>query len=425
MTRRRARALLLLPLCALLAWSDPPQAPSKKGLGVQMIDDALALGIAHATLNVQIGDVLAGAARDDDLIVARDGEEVRFAAAAAAALDRQIEPLAAAGVRVYLILLARATGDPALDPRILHPRHDPAFPNRLAAFHVESAEGRRTLGAFAAFLGARYGGKVAGYIVGNEVNSHWWWYNLGLAGLEEVADAYERAVRIVHDAVRGVGSEARVYVSLEHHWSARFAAGTEEQSLPGRALLERFAALARERGDFDWHVAFHPYPEDLFECRTWLDRSALPNFDTPRITFKNLEVLPRYLRQDELLCAGKPRRVILSEQGFHCAEREDGERDQAAAFAYAWMKVRDLDGVDAFILHRHVDHAEEGGLRLGLWTRKEGTLCTPERPRRMYEVFRSCDGPEAEEALCFALPVIGLKDWSEVLAGDEPAPARD
>jgi hypothetical protein len=94
---------------------------------------------------------------------------------------------------------------------------------------------------------------------------------------------------------------------------------------------------------------------------------------------------------------------------------ELGERDQAAAFAYAWTKVQALPGIDAFVVHRHVDHAHEGGLRLGLWTRHEGTVAEPGRRRRMWEVMRACDGPEAERALEFALGVIGVERWEDVL----------
>ncbi len=107
--------------------------------------------------------------------------------------------------------------------------------------------------------------------------------------------------------------------------------------------------------------------------------------------------------------------MILSEQGFHCRDDEDGERDPAAAYAYAWVRTNALEGVDAFLLHRHVDHAHEGGLRLGLWTRREGTVAEPGRRRRMWEVMRACDGPEAERALEFALGVIGVERWEDVL----------
>ena len=44
-------------------------------------------------------------------------------------------------------------------------------------------------------------GRVAGYIVGNEVNSHWMWCNRGHVTMEEFADDYLQAVRLAHGAV--------------------------------------------------------------------------------------------------------------------------------------------------------------------------------------------------------------------------------
>jgi hypothetical protein len=108
--------------------------------------------------------------------------------------------------------------------------------------------------------------------------------------------------------------------------------------------------------------------------------------------------------------------VILSEQGFHCADGEHGERDQAAAFAAAWWIVDHLDGIDAFLLHRHVDHAHEGGLRLGLWSHQAGSVCTPDRQRQMYAVFRAAGTPAFATAAAFALPVVGVAKWSDLLS---------
>ena len=48
-------------------------------------------------------------------------------------------------------------------------------------------------------------------------------------------------------------------------------------------------------------IAHHPYPENLFECRFWRDKTATLKPDTPRITFKNIELLPQILKQPELL----------------------------------------------------------------------------------------------------------------------------
>jgi hypothetical protein len=205
-----------------------------------------------------------------------------------------------------------------------------------------------------------------------------------------------------------------VYVSLEHHWNIRNSEGDERQAFPARAFLDYFGRRAREGGDFDWHIAFHPYPENLFEPRFWNDKSATTNvLTTPRITFKNIELLPMYLRRPELLFHGRPRRVILSEQGFHTPTGPDGEITQAAAFCYAYKKIERLDGIDAFILHRHVDNANEGGLLLGLRSNqpRDGELLPK---KRIYDCFRAADTPEWKKAFGFALPIIGLESWRHV-----------
>jgi hypothetical protein len=396
-----------------------PQPDSKKGLQVQMVDDALALGIRHAALNVDLTALVDLDGGDDALPWQHGGERFWLRRAPIEALDAQVAPLSRAGVVVSAILLACQSGEAARDRLVIHSRCTQRAPNGIAAFATDSDAGRRWLAAAVACLAARYSGKaehgrIWNWIVGNEVNSHWWWYHLGKADLPVVVDAYESAVRIVHGAVQQHSRHGRVFVSLEHHWSQRYAAGDAQQAAPGRELLTTFAAKVRERGDFDWHVAFHPYPEDLFECRFWRDRSAPDADDAPRVTFRNLPVLARSLAQKDLQWLGASRRVILSEQGFHCRDGEDGERDQAAAFALAWSIVQRSPGIDALILHRHVDHAHEGGLRLGLWTRQADSVCTPGRPRRMADVFAACDTPQWPACAEFTLPVIGIarfEDW--------------
>lgn len=398
-----------------------PQPASKKGLQVQMVDDALALKIQHAGLNCHLANLVDLAARPGGIAFTREGTTYHFRAEAVARLDAQIKPLSDAGVVVSLILLNYENRDPALNAIFLHPKYDPAAKtNRMSAFNVVTEEGVHWLRAVVSFLAERYSaparphGRVWNYIVGNEVNTHWWWNNMGRATPAEVASDYERAVRITYEAVHAAMEHARVFLSLEHHWAIRYPPGGPDQASGGKELLEIFARLARERGDFPWHLAYHPYPEDLGDPRFWLDKSALPTTDTPRITFKNLEVLPRYMDQPAMHFGGQPRRIILSEQGFHCSERPDGERDQAAAFCAAWWKVAHLDGIDSFILHRHVDHAYEG-LNLGLWTHTSDSVDKPERKRQMYEVFRLADTPEWEKAFIFALPVVGIERWEDLL----------
>jgi len=423
--RRMSRsALALALLAAATAFAAPnaepyPQPTSKKGLQVQMVDDALALRIQHAGLNCHVASLVDLEAKPDSLKFTYDGADYFFRLDRVAALDAQIKPLSDHGVVVSLILLNYENGDDALNEIFMHPKYARGEKhNRVSAFNVLTSEGTRHLRAAIAFLAQRYSdqaaphGRVWNYIVGNEVNSHWWWNNQGPADVATLVNDYERTVRLVHENVTAHLANARVFLSLEHHWNIAYQPGEPQKSCPGRELVKQFARVARERGDFAWHIAFHPYPENLGDPRFWNDKTAMPGDDTPRITFKNLEVLTRFLARPEMLFAGRPRRVILSEQGFHCMDQPDGEQLQAAAYAAAWIKVARLPGIDAFILHRHVDHAHEG-LNLGLWTHKPGTVFVPDRHRAMYETFRAADTPDWEKAFAFALSVVGAKSWEE------------
>lgn len=387
-----------------------PQAVSKKGLQVEMVDDAIALGVKHAAINVNLSQLVDPSRTSGELSWHSGGKTFHFKARALRNLDRQIKPLSDRGVIVNLIILAYATGNVEVDRLMLHPKFDSAAPNRLGAFNCSTEEGREWFVATLEFLAERWSrpdrvyGRAVGFIIGNEVNTHWWWSNRGKATFAEFAADYLRTVRFAHRAIRRQSSCARVYLSLDHHWNIRYAAGDDRQSFAGRQLVDYFAKNA---ADFDWHLAFHAYPENLFEPRFWNDKTATDSVDTPRITFKNLEVLTEYFARDELLDQGKRRRIILSEQGFHTPDGADGEAIQAAAYCYAYRQVAAIDGIDSFILHRHVDHPHEGGLRLGL-RRRDGAA----RPKkRIYECFRRADQEDWRAAFVFALPIVGIESW--------------
>ena len=398
-----------------------PTAQSKKGLQVQMVDDALALGVKHAALNFNVAQLIDPRGASNSLEWQHEGRIYRFHRNYVDSLDRQIRPLSDRGVIVSLILLNYASADPEIRRILQHPGYNTNCPNQLSAFHTSTAEGRDWLTAAMEFLAERWSrpdsrhGRVWNWIVGNEVNSHWFWSNMGRVGMEEFADDYLRSVRLVHGAVRRFSDHSRVYVSLEHHWNLRYPGGDDRQAFPGRAFLDYLSAQARAGGDFDWNVAFHPYPENLFEPRVWNDRSATADWrTTERITFRNLDQLLAFLGRPELQYRGRTRRVILSEQGFHSPDGPDGELVQAAAYCYAWRKVMSQPGIDSFILHRHVDHAHEGGLNLGLWRKVPGSVATPGQPKRIYDVFLRADTAESDAAFAFALPVIGITQWAEL-----------
>lgn len=396
-------------------YSEPyPQAASKKGLQVELLDDAIKLGVKHAALNINLSNLVDPAADPDNPHWTYQGKLYHFNRRYLATLDSQIRGLSENHVLVNLILLAYKSNDPLINQLMWHPLAEPNAPNRLAAFNTCTPEGKAWWIATLEFIAERWSkpnrkqGRVVGYIIGNEVNTHGWWYNRGRVDMKEFTDEYLETVRLAHHAIRRQSSWARTYLSLDHHWTIRFAAGDEQQAFPAREFIDYFAKRAKEEGDFDWHLAYHPYPENLRNPRFWNDASAGPTADAARITFKNIDVLQDYFERDALLYNGKRRRIILSEQGFHSPNTPEGETLQAAAFCLAYKKVESLSGIDAFILHRHVDHPREGGLRLGLRTWEKG------KPKKqIYACFQAADTPNWQKTFEFALPIVGMKTWEE------------
>jgi len=408
-----------------------PASPSKKGLQVKMIDDAVRLGVKHSTVNVLVPLLIAWDHRPDDILYEMDGETFHFDRGAIRRLDHRIKALSDAGMIVSLVLLDLYITAGAPSNRVMiHPRFDPACPNHYSAFNTVTDEGLKYFKASIEFLVARYTrpdrkfGRALNYIVGNEVNSHWWWTNMGRVAMEDFLEDYLRTVRIASTAARKICSAARVYISLDHHWTIFFGKD-DTKAFAAKPFLDRFARRAREQGDFPWNLAYHAYPESLWDPRTWLDKDATDSFDAPMITFRNIELLPAYFRRPALLYRGRPRHIILSEQGFHVPKGEDGEILQAAGFCYAYYKVAHLEGIDSFILYRHVDSkAEPAGLRFGLWARVETPSGETLRKRKIYDVFRLADSPRWREAFAFAKPIIGIERWEELLPEPEKNRAK-
>jgi len=420
----RTAALLLLALGGvLLAEPDRtpyPTRPSPKGLQVQMVPDALELGIHHAGLNITLNGLLAAEkeAKPGQPTASADGFTFAINQKYAEAMHRQIKPLSDRGVSVTLIVITYRSPDERIRTLTVHPKADPAKGTTMAANTV-TPEGRACYKALTDFIARRWSaadathGRVWGWVVSNEVNSHHEWHQMGPASVEEVASQYEDQSRLAWESLRRHSANARIYLSLEHHWTAKNHANPL-MACPGRTLLELFAKRARERGDFDWNLAFHPYPWNLRDPRTWLDKVTFDD-DAKKVTFKNLEVLTRKLATPELLYTGKPRRLSFTEQGFDLPQRPEGLAEQAAAYAYAWEKVTRVGStVDAFLYHRHVDHAKEGGLRFGLWSNKPGSIADPDQKRPIWFTLKAAGTPAWKAAAEPYLKTCGLQSWDEL-----------
>jgi len=302
------------------------------------------------------------------------------------------------GVLVYLILLSgkkwRIPVAPELKNILMHPDYDEE--GTLAAFNVVNDIGVMHYEAFCNFIAKRWvnkdskNGRVYGAIVSNEVTSQWIWGNEGLKSCKEFCEDYVQAMRIAYIAGSLEFSNFRVYVSMDHFWGKSMNPDEPLKYYPGKELLKNINEISTRDGNFYWNIAHHPYPEDLTKPDFWNDETATADPDTHRITFKNLEVLAKFIYEEEYLFEGKRRRVILSEQGFNSKFTTESEILQATAYGRAYRKVMEIPEIDAFILHAHMDNRYEFGLNLGLWRRKEDSS-EMDAPKPAYYLFKVID----------------------------------
>src|SRR5437867_2978090 len=156
-----------------------------------MVADALALGVKHAALNFNLAELIVPEDGTNSPSWQLDGHEYHFKRGYLDAMDQRIRTLSDQGVVVTLIVLTYQSGDPEVNRILIHPRCVTNAPNHLGNFNTVTDEGRRWLTATLDFCAERWSrpdrkyGRVRGYIMGNEVNSHWWWANTGRVSMEE------------------------------------------------------------------------------------------------------------------------------------------------------------------------------------------------------------------------------------------------
>ncbi|MEI7774828.1 MAG: DUF5722 domain-containing protein, partial [Verrucomicrobiota bacterium] len=399
-------------------------ASSKKGITCLLDEaDGVALGSAQVNENIHIGGLLDLQSADPKVHFTYEGRFIGLRAAGIALLDKHLKSAYQNGQRVTGILLNNVQANTPRSSPLVHPLTDPArVPIGPSAFNTATEDGVFYYRAIIHWLVERYTredaafGVLSGLVIGNEMQSHWSWYHLGNVDSKIVIREYAAALRVADLVTRSMHEQFSIYVSLEHHWLM----SASEDPTKGFSGLEAIAGIQRistEGGNFPWGLAFHPYPQNLFKAEFWKDRSAPLRFDAPRITFHNLEVLPAFLGQPEFLFEGKTRAIALTEQGFHCADDENGETMQAAAFALAWKKVQALPAIESFLYHRHVDHPHEGGLHLGLRAHDGSSNVNGiGKKRAIWSVFKSAGTEQEDSAFAFALPIVGRVDWNNVVS---------
>ncbi|MDR1865332.1 MAG: DUF5722 domain-containing protein [Bacteroidales bacterium] len=353
-----------------------------------------------------------------------NGKTYHADANAIASHDKTLQYTASKNIIVSAIVLIppeRAFPDKATGRLFEHPDF-----NQAGIYSMPDMTNPESLNLYAAaidFLASRYSrpdkkyGRIHHWIAHNEVDAGWVWTNAGIKTPLRFMDIYMKSMRLLYCTARKYNPYSEVFITLTHYWQSRH----NEYCYPSAQLLDLLLDYTEAEGDFKWGVALHPYPQDLFEPKAWLDDQATFDYSTPQITFKNLEVIDAWIKQPRTLYQGREKRTLyLSEQNPNSRDySEESLTEQAAGMAYALKKMKACTGIDAYQMHGWFDQRGEGGLRIGI-RRFPDDETDPSGRKPAWFVFQAFGTDREDEVFEFAKKIIGIDSWEQIL---HPLPA--
>lgn len=389
------------------------QTTSKKGLLVDPnklsgseLDD---LGVRHAAYNIFLSRIV-NASGSYSVSYGYNGKTYHFNRAVVEEYDHVFSTLTKKGITTTAIIL----NDMSSHTELIHPLARSGGTAPYYAFNAAEESGVEYLAAVASFLAERYSGsnhgKVMNWVIGNEINARSEWNYIQYMDTESYAKEYARAFRVFYNAIKSINGNARVYISLDQQWGQSLY---KTNSYGSKEVLDAFNAFIKKDGNIDWGVAQHPYNYPLTSAKAWSTAGKagsliLDSETTPVLSIRNIHVLSDYLQKEEMLTdSGEVRHIILSEMGYTSTAGQDL---QAASFVYAYKIVEANPYIDSMLLSRQTDSGVEAamGLALGLNTQGGGH-------KSIYNVYKYIDTPQSSSYTDFALHIIGISSWNEVV----------
>lgn len=391
---------------------------SKKGLLVDPeklksseLDD---LGVKHAAYNIPLSRILGNTtnAYYPTVYYTYNGRSYAFNGQIVAEYDYVFSTLTNKGITTTAIILNDMSPGYM---ELIHPKARSGGSAPYYAFNATDEAGTEYIAAVASFLASRYSGsghgKVMNWVIGNEINARKEWNYIEYMDTDSYVEEYGKAFRIFYNAILSINGNARVYISLDQQWGKSLYSSNGYGS---KEILDSFNQYIAEYGNIDWGVAQHPYNYPLTSAKAWSTSGKAGSYilnseTTPVLSIRNIHVLTDYLQKEEYLTEdGEVRHVILSEMGYTSSAGQDL---QAASFVYAYKIIEANQYIDSMLFSRQTDAASEvaQGLALGISTQGGSR-------KSIYNAFKYVDTAESAKYTDFALKVIGISSWSEVIS---------
>lgn len=282
------------------------------------------------------------------------------------------------------------------------------------ALNMQEAQARDTFEALFRYMGEEFGAyktRVSNWTLGNEVNSCKEWNYSGSMSLNDCVANYAQAFQLLYQGVKRAATSSRVFISLDHCWTASVAGHS------GKAYLDQFAAYMDQTArDMQWNVNYHPYSQPLSRTAFWKDASnTTASSGTKYISMKNIQVLTDYLSGIESMYgkAGNSIRVIIGELGYTARQgRGSEETEQAAALGYGYYIAMFNTRIDAYIIRAYLDDPAETSTGLYLGLRDKGHA-----KKEAYDVYTYLDTDQSLSYMNQYLSVTGVGSWESAIPG--------
>lgn len=391
---------------------------TKKGLGgffgpANQISDLDDLGISSVTMNITPCTFFMTTAGGSTYTHQYCGKTYYVNRSQVDNYDKLLKLCQDRGIVVAaIILIQRTASDSRVAKAIVHPDCNGgnySMPN------MTTAEGIQTYAAMLDFLAKRYSpadgthGSIHNWIMHNEVDAASTWTNMGSNVPEMiVTNEYLKSMRMCYNIARQYYPHAKVLASFTHTWTQY----DNSDGYTTRSMLTDLVDFSAAEGDFEWGVAAHPYPQSLLEPRLWeKDTKATYSMESGFVTFKNLEVLDKWIRTPKNMYKGSIKRALwLSENGTNAKSYGESDlADQAAGAAWALKKVYKLSGIDGIQWHNWWDHPDEvaQGLRIGLRDQNQ-------KVKPVWYVYQAAGTEREAQVFDPYLSRIGISSWDEI-----------
>lgn len=375
----------------------------------------------------------AKAAAVGDAVIAHRylGKDYFFSKAYVESLDNELLEYQKRGIAVFTVIMIRPETpktpgayknyDHELGMLVQHPDYwEPD--GTVGAFSMINLDCAQSVNYYAAaidFLASRYSdgshGRIHRWVFHNEIDDPFNWNNMGYQTFNYYVDYFTKSIRIGHNIIRQYNPHAQILIPLTQAWNKESITPTRTEFSVSR-ILDTIRQLSEKEGDFYWGLGYHSYPEN-FSSRTWLDPGATFSMKTRLVTFRNLEVLDKWVKTPANKYKGvKQRDCWLTENGSSTPNYTDEELQlQAACAAYALNKVKRLSGIQTLIWHAISDNDVEGNLNLGLHYRRNDPVHGEWGRKPSWYVYQAFGTAKESEVLDPYMKYIGISSWDEII----------